>query len=539
MKLTAKTLHPFLIAVYPVLALAANNAQEIPPSQAWRALLLTEIVVLLILVLFQWVYHSWQKSGILASTLILIFFSYGHVYAIIEDFTIAGFNIGRHRFLLLLCVSLAMGVIWFLHKIESQRMCEIARSLNIFGLLVLIFPLLSLVAFGFRFHNIDSSFSPNTETSDLHFVMEGELPDIYYIILDSYGREDILRDLYGIDNSGFIEALKQRGFYVADQSIPNHVATAFSLASSLNMNYVQDLGIELPPGTYPGSLVDPIRSSIVRTELESLGYSVVALTSGWATTTLIDADYFLSPDMLTSESGYKYKEYWLNDFERMLLETTVLLVPIDYIEREVVQDNLRELANFSGWEGHRRIVLAAFENLKTVPNIQGPKFIFAHIISPHRPYLFDSDGNRVTQSGPTTLDDLGSTIAPKDEVSYYADQMMYINTLTLETIDTILANSPRKPVIILQSDTGPAFDFDWEQPDPINLQTKIAMLSAFYFPDGCDGNLYSQISPVNIFRVLFNCYFGGDYALLVDRTFFTDHHSKTEYQFIPVEDLLQ
>ncbi len=539
MKILTKTIHPFLIAAYPVLALAANNAQEIPSSQAWRALLISEIAVLLLLVLLQWVYKSWQKGGILSSILVLIFFSYGHIYAIIEDLKIADFNIGRHRFLLLICAGLAMGVIWVLRKIESQRLHEITRPLNIFGLLALVFPLLSLAVFGFRSHNFDSSFSQSNETSDLHFVMEGDLPDIYFIILDSYGREDILRDFYSIDNSSFIDALRQRGFYVADQSAPNHVATAFSLASSLNMNYVQNLGIELPPGTYPGPLVDPIRNSIVRIELESLGYSVVALTSGWATTTIIDADYFLSPDMLTSESGNEFEEYWLNEYERLLLETTVLLVPIDYIEHEVVRDNLRELANFSGWEGHRQIVLAAFEHLKTVPNIQGPKFIFAHIISPHRPYLFDSEGNRVIQSGPTTLDDLGSTIAPKDEVSYYADQMLYINTLTLETIDTILENSPRKPVIILQSDTGPAFDLDWEHPDPINLQTKVAMLSAFYFPDGCDGNLYSQISPVNIFRVLFNCYFGGDYALLVDRTFFTDHHSKKEYQFIPVEDLLQ
>jgi hypothetical protein len=534
-----KTIYPFLIAAYPILALAANNAQEIPPIQAWRALLLTEIVVLLILGLFQWVYHSWQKSGILSSTLVLIFFSYGHIYAIIENFTIAGFNIGRHRYLLLFCAGLAVGVILFLRKIESQRLLEITRSLNVFGILVLVFPLYSLTAFEFRSHNVDSSFSPNTETSDLHFVMEGELPDIYYIILDSYGREDILRDFYGIDNSSFIEDLRQRGFYVADQSVPNHVATAFSLASSLNMNYVQDLGIDLPPGTYPGSLVDPIRNSIVRAELESLGYSVAALTSGWETTTIVDADYFLSPDMLSSEAGYEFKEYWLNNFERLLLETTVLLVPIDYIEYQVVRNNLSELANFSGWEGHRQIVLAAFENLKTVPSIQGPKFIFAHIISPHRPYLFDSEGNRVIQSGPTTLDDLGSTIAPKDEVHYYADQMMYINTLTLETIDTILANSPREPVIILQSDTGPAFDMDWEHPDRLNLQTKTAMLSAFYFPDGCDSYLYSEISPVNIFRVLFNCYFDGHYPLLVDRTFFTDHHSKTEYQFIPIEDLLE
>ncbi len=307
----------------------------------------------------------------------------------------------------------------------------------------------------------------------------------------------------------------------------------------MNMDYIQDLGIDLPPGTYPGPLVDPIQHSIVRADLESLGYSTVALTSGWATTTIIDADYFLSPDTLESESGNKYGELWLNDFETLLIGTTVLVVPLDYIEREGIRDNLRGLANFSGWEGQCQIVLAAFEQLKSVPSIPGPKFTFAHIISPHRPDLFGPNGGRIVQSGPTTLDDVGSQLEAKEEVSYYYDQMQYINKLTLQTIDSILANSARKPVIILQSDTGPAFDMNWAEPDPINLKTKIAILAAFNFPDGCERLLYPEISPVNEFRILFDCYFGGDYEMLSDRTFYTDHHSKTGYEFIPVETLLE
>ncbi len=492
----------------------------------------------MLVLLLRRIYRSWLKGGILGLILSLLFFSYGHVYTVIEDFTIAGFNLGRHRYLMLLCIGLIICAVLILRRRETQQLQRITNFFNVFGLVAILFPIFSLVTFGIRYQNVESPSLSNRETSDLHFVMEGELPDIYYIILDSYGREDILKDLYGIDNSSFTEALRQRGFYVADQSISNHVATAFSLASSMNMDYVQDLGIELPPGTYPGPLVDPIRNSIVRAELESLGYAIVALTSGWATTTIIDADYFLSPDMLESESGYKYGDLWLNDFETLLIGTTVLIVPLDYIEHEGISDNLRGLANFSGWEGQRQIVLAAFEHLQAVPSISGPKFTFAHIISPHRPYLFGPNGERIVQSGPKTLDDVGSQFEPKEEVSYYADQMQYINKLTLETIDSILANSARKPVIILQSDTGPAFDMNWDEPDSVNLETKVAILAAFYFPDGYDRPLYPEISPVNIFRILFNCYFDGDYEMLVDRTYYTNHHSKTGYEFTPVETLL-
>ena len=47
-------------------------------------------------------------------------------------------------------------------------------------------------------------------------------PDIYYIILDGYVRDDVLKDLFAYDNSGLIEYLRGRGFFVAEQSRSNY-----------------------------------------------------------------------------------------------------------------------------------------------------------------------------------------------------------------------------------------------------------------------------------------------------------------------------
>jgi hypothetical protein len=63
-------------------------------------------------------------------------------------------------------------------------------------------------------------------------------PDIYYIILDGYGRADMLQALYGFDNSMFVNALEQRGFVVASESQSNYHRTLLSLSSSLNMQYL-------------------------------------------------------------------------------------------------------------------------------------------------------------------------------------------------------------------------------------------------------------------------------------------------------------
>ena len=42
-----------------------------------------------------------------------------------------------------------------------------------------------------------------------------DLPDMYFILLDGYPRADKLQSVFGIDNTGFIYALEERGFFVA------------------------------------------------------------------------------------------------------------------------------------------------------------------------------------------------------------------------------------------------------------------------------------------------------------------------------------
>jgi hypothetical protein len=69
----------------------------------------------------------------------------------------------------------------------------------------------------------------------------GEAPHVFYVILDAYARHDVLAEHYGFDNTPFLEALRERGFYVAAGSESNYTMTSYSLTSSLNMSYIEDL----------------------------------------------------------------------------------------------------------------------------------------------------------------------------------------------------------------------------------------------------------------------------------------------------------
>ena len=77
-----------------------------------------------------------------------------------------------------------------------------------------------------------------TEVDQAHVPSGTEPPDIYYIIVDGYAREDVLMELYDYDNSEFIDFLEHEGFYVAEKSRSNYNQTDLSLSSSLNMTYL-------------------------------------------------------------------------------------------------------------------------------------------------------------------------------------------------------------------------------------------------------------------------------------------------------------
>ena len=63
-------------------------------------------------------------------------------------------------------------------------------------------------------------------------------PDVYYIIFDAYPRSDQLLEHFGYDNREMIAFLEDNQFYVAHKSHANYPMTPLSLASSMNMQYM-------------------------------------------------------------------------------------------------------------------------------------------------------------------------------------------------------------------------------------------------------------------------------------------------------------
>ena len=187
------------------------------------------------------------------------------------------------------------------------------------------------------------------------------------------------------------------------------------------------------------------------------------------------------------------------------------------------------------YQTHREKILDGFAEVQNLVNINGPKFVFVHIIAPHPPFVFDEKGNSVQPDWEYTIFDASQFAGGKGQyIEGYREQVRYINRLVIETIDKILQNSSAPPIVILQADHGPAALRN-SSLDTSCLRERFSILNAFYLPDGNFDVLYPSITPVNTFRVIFNTYFGTHLKPLPDRNYFS---LRDRYRFIDVTDQL-
>ena len=485
--------HPFLFALYFPLFIFSCNADQI--------LFYDFAIPTLILVLSAVIYWKTlrffipeDKTPIITSISLLIFFSYGHFYSALNKIIFI-----RHRWLLSICVTLFAAVVYFVLK-RLRNTHKVNSVLNLVSsFLVTVSLFITVIVYG-------TGIKEDFRTNDMAEKMEysGPLPDIYYIILDAYANPAVLKELFDYDNSDFIDYLEKSGFYVAYNSKANYPMSHMSIASSLNMNYIDCFddvtGEKIDSKKIPYQM---IRDNYVSRILRSKGYAFVNICSGWSPT---DNNPYADRNIQFGR---------INEFSKVLIQTTML----------------RRISNrIIAWDRRRRVLgaLASFDKINMIGH---PKFVFAHIVAPHRPFIFDKDGSSII------LEEDGLC---KDEYKrYYTSQLAFIASKAKELIGDIISKSRHKPIIIMQSDHGPGLDFKdryeegqygrvsiWEDTTKKEYRERVSILNAYYLPESCREALYDFITPVNSFRLVFDRYFGMDYGLLEDKVYWPSPEKK-------------
>lgn len=510
-------LFPFLLGIYPVFALIAHNATEMPLLDGIRPLILSIILTFFIYITLLLLIRNPIKTALITSLFLILFYSYGHINLLSRNWTIFNLSLGRHRVLAPLYLCILLVVTWLI-LVTKRNLSTLTRFLNAFGIILLIFPLYQIVAYqvqGFLVQREQESIIATTDSVSL--PPNQTLRDVYYILTDGYPRQDFIAEYLGYDNTAFLEELASRDFFVAQCSQSNYTDTRFAMASTLNMTYL-DKGTDLPEVMIPGSELDHmIRSGVVQQNFSSLGYKIITFESGYKWLRWENTDAHLDPAI--ERSKRKIMSLRISDFENLLLNTTAMKLVLDlpFILNPDEANRLAEIINSPRASHGDRV----FFTLKELPilskSINDPIFVYAHIIFPHPPFIVGADGNSLQNS-------------PPNELSAYADQIAYLNYRLIDIVDDLIEGSDPDPIIIIQGDHGATIEYEDLNIDKSN---RLGILNAYYLPNLTDGEsksvgspgvenpsdkLYSTITPVNTFRLIFDQYFNGNYGLLEDKS---------------------
>jgi hypothetical protein len=492
---------PFLLAIQPVLRLFWINATELYFSEAIRSMLVSLLLGAIVLCLTYLLVRDWLKASAVTSLFVFLFFLFGDM----SEWIAAAFGLGPIRGDLFALIPVAAGMslwIWLV-----QNWIKNIASINLyFNLLSILFLLNSRFPTGGDLLGIGMSLNQGQPIPVAVVESPNPGPDVYYIILDGYGRKDILQALYDFDNSEFLDALADRGFYIAEQSSSNYVQTMLSLSSSLNMEYLQSLDEQGANIENRETLAAFLVKSEVRNTLAQDGYQLVSFRNSYDATVPNAEIYY-------DDTGVAYP---VTAFESIVIDRTLLraLLHVAFFNKVFIE---------MPYDVHRSQILFTFARLQEIPALDGDYFVYAHIIAPHPPFVFDENGEPLPHREPFKLADGNNYIKSHSRESYitgYREQIQYINTLVLEAVDSILSGSNTPPIII-QGDHGPGSQLHQGSLKKTLPAERFGILNAYYFPDQDYSALYPSISPVNSFRVVLNQFFDTNYDLIPDRHYYS------------------
>lgn len=519
--------YPLLLGVYPVLFLWSANYVQVPGFAVLRSLLISLAITFIVCLASFALSRKLLQAAIIAGLVLILFFTYGQFFSLVDNQSLFGFNFGRHRYILLVWVFfLAAGVFFILRSKSDLR--SATRTINLVSIFLII---LTVVQLGTHIAN-DPSLHSNQVTGN--FLKNSSLaapssradtPDVYYFLLDGYDRQDLMQQDAHLDNQAFISDLENLGFEIPDCTQSNYTTTITSMAATLNMKYIDQLGVAnseiatLKLNAYTSLLEPYTLNNLVMKNFKELGYQIVTLKNDYPFIDFPNSDVYY--DYQSASSSLDKLEAY--NFEYIFLRTTVMRVLIE--ETEYSPDKFKnlptpvlELIN-PRFNRNNSIIKQIFQRnlydlhvMENISRLPGKKFVYAHLLVTHPPFAF-------TSSGELKMDTL-------DTIQSYADQVTYANKRMLTIIKNILAGSKTPPVIILQGDHGHSID---------NLKDvgTFKILNAYYLPGNGKDKLYSQITPVNSFRLIFSNYFNLDYPLLPDQSIWINPTFPGGYKIAP------
>lgn len=486
-------IHPLLVAVFPILALRNHNLVYVDFSSIIRSLLIALLTAGILWAILTLIFRNSDKAGLIATVVMILFFSYGQVYLQIQN----AFNFElRHRYLVLIFAAILVVAAVLILRMKSTATLQ--QTITVTAGVMVIFAIYQGAAYDFNKYRINQQAGEQSKQQvdqvNLSDSQKAELPDIYLIVLDAHTRSDILKEHYSEDNSNFVQGLENLGFYVAPCAQSNYAFTNYSLTSLMFMNYLDTFTnmYDLPS----------LGESTVIQNLKSLGYTTIRFENH------VSGHLTINEDIMLSRKKFLVGNFDLtggpNEFEAELFQTTFLKFFYDLPQLIPGFD----LTYLDKAEYHEHFAQTHFilDDLKNVPAMPGPKFVMVHILVPHVPYIFTPEGDFKITSDPVTG---------------YRNNVEFIDSHILPAVKDVITETKRPLIIIMQGDHGPIGR-------KISPEMRMSILDAYYVNAETRADLYKTITPINSFRIIFNHYFGYNLPLLKDTSYYSLQPAKVQ-----------
>jgi hypothetical protein len=496
-------IYPFLFAIIPVVRLVVENP-------GWMDVDDAAVIVFIVLaacgVIYGLALLATRRRGGRLPPLVLL----GVVLAVWVYVRIAAFVQHKsgvsHAVLFPLWVAATIGTIWWL----VRRPALLDRTETFLtltsGMLVAWYGLSIGVAQYRSARSVRESAVVRRLTEPIRIRPDtkvGPKRDIYLIVLDEYANAEVTGRLFGFDNHVFLDSLRQLGFVVPVVH-SNYCHTFLSVPSMLNAAHLVGLSAELGRKSVDRTVTDYlVRHNRAVPFLKSQGYQYALFPAlGWEATR----------DDPRADMEFHTRHGW--DFAREVARSGLRGV--------LYKTSLLKFVNLGSGRLSRDHVSRTLAGIAQVPKMPGPVFTFAHVMSPHDPYLFDRDCR--------PADRKAGGDRPELAAAAYVEQIQCLDRMVLDLVTTVLRTSELPPVILLQGDHGSKTLLPYKDRGPENItlaagKERLGAFGAYYLPDHGSEVFGDSVTIVNVLGNVLRFYLGADLPREPDDMYLSVHRA--------------
>jgi hypothetical protein len=500
-----RNLYVYLIPVFDVIYYWSKEPETFTYMYFFVFVLVLELIIFIFLSLLKKLKIYSTFSVFTLAIAIFMFLNFYKYYSKAFDFiSTLLYTPSIKQFYSLLIILILFFFIVVISRVINLKNIRFYKFANTFLIILILIPIISSIINnrGFNFtaseividvdikNNIDEMISKTDNSKN---------NDIIFIVLDAYAHKETLAKEYNYDNSGFINFLDSLKFNVFEKTFSNYSITDPSLASILNMNYIHDLNYDGDINKLTSQLINYNK---VGDTFRKLGYDYIHFASEW-----------------TGNINSVYATKNINTY----LKTIPVSKSLDlYLSKSFLPALLN--LTISKEEGTTKKI----ELIEELAKNKQKEYIFAHFMLPHPPYVFNAGG---TLSNYNDSEFYNNVWLDKKG---YIGQLIYTNYLIKGLLENILKNNEDHPIVIIASDHGSFSTYKNSSDFTDRLVNERMKNFIAIFTNDTKLNSYNDstqiLSPVNIFPLIFNNYFNGNFKIKENKSYYSPYTENNKFE---------